>query len=184
MVGPDWPCMLVTYSLVVGGGYGVLVGVIERLRWSEAMGAIQWALIIATTLCFSLAGCSEPGIVFRELFDEVVVVHTGEDAEEGLKRIPKKIKCSQCDVHRLPSASHCYDCDLCVSDLDHHCPWTGKCIGKKNLFYFYCFLTSLSALVVYSAAAGIMYAFGLGVREGEGIGARTEPEAGGNGTRV
>ena len=26
-------------------------------------------------------------------------------------------------------------------ELDHHCPWSGKCIAKKNLKYFHWFLT-------------------------------------------
>ena len=31
---------------------------------------------------------------------------------------------------------HCSDCDICVEDFDHHCPFTGKCIGKKNKVIF------------------------------------------------
>jgi hypothetical protein len=31
---------------------------------------------------------------------------------------------------------HCYDCDICIKGHDHHCPWTGKCIGEGNIQYF------------------------------------------------
>ena len=38
---------------------------------------------------------------------------------------------------------HCEDCDICVLEEDHHCPWTGKCIGKYNLISFQIFVNSL-----------------------------------------
>ncbi|GMH56175.1 hypothetical protein TrRE_jg910, partial [Triparma retinervis] len=64
--------------------------------------------------------------------------------------------CTLCNVVRPPGATHCYDCDVCVSDLDHHCPWTGKCIGGKNLRWFYLFLASLAALILFSIAGLVM----------------------------
>jgi len=47
------------------------------------------------------------------------------------------------------SAYHCYDCGVCVHNLDHHCPWTGKCIGRDNIKYFHAFLTMLCCQVVF-----------------------------------
>ena len=43
------------------------------------------------------------------------------------------------------------------SQLDHHCPWTGKCIGKYNLAYFYGFLTTLSLLLVFTIICSFVY---------------------------
>ena len=34
------------------------------------------------------------------------------------------------------TATHCEDCNACIDELDHHCPWMGKCIGKGNIAYF------------------------------------------------
>ena len=34
---------------------------------------------------------------------------------------------------------HCEDCDICVKNYDHHCYWTGKCITKRTLIFFYGF---------------------------------------------
>jgi hypothetical protein len=47
------------------------------------------------------------------------------------------------------SAYHCYDCGVCVHNLDHHCPWTGKCIGRDNIKYFHAFLSMLCCQVVF-----------------------------------
>lgn len=54
-------------------------------------------------------------------------------------------KCSKCNI-LIPKSFkviHCNICQICVREQDHHCPWTGKCIGKFNLISFYIFVNSL-----------------------------------------
>ncbi len=158
--------MLVTYGLILGGGYATIVGCVSKFSWSGVLVPMQWSLIIATAVCYTFAGCSDPGIIFKELFDDPVEMSV--DLEDNKKRMPKKSKCMHCDVYRLPSASHCYDCDLCISELDHHCPWTGKCIGGKNLKYFYAFLTSLTILIFFTVVQLVVYMSGFGIKEDYG----------------
>ena len=53
--------------------------------------------------------------------------------------------CKRCGIWRSieKNTYHCFDCDICIEGYDHHCPWTGKCIAKKNLNAFYIFLVSI-----------------------------------------
>ena len=44
---------------------------------------------------------------------------------------------------------HCEDCNICIIGYDHHCPWTSKCIGKGNIFYFNGMLIMVSFVFLY-----------------------------------
>ncbi len=79
-------------------------------------------------------------------------------AERRQQQTPDNyIECSNCECKRPRNAHHCHECKLCIVDLDHHCPWTGKCIGKKNLTFFHNFLISLSSLICFVIIA-VIYA--------------------------
>lgn len=52
--------------------------------------------------------------------------------------------CEDCEIYRPPRTSHCYDCHMCVERFDHHCPWVGTCIGKRNYVYYFSFVLSLT----------------------------------------
>ena len=59
-------------------------------------------------------------------------------------------KCSKCNI-LIPKdykVIHCNICEVCVKEQDHHCPWTGKCIGKYNLTSFYIFVNSLLVYII------------------------------------
>ncbi|XP_060564161.1 putative ZDHHC-type palmitoyltransferase 2 [Ruditapes philippinarum] len=48
--------------------------------------------------------------------------------------------CLQCNRPRPPRCHHCPICDKCVMKRDHHCYFTGVCIGGRNLRHFTVFV--------------------------------------------
>jgi hypothetical protein len=59
------------------------------------------------------------------------------------------------ELYRPARAIHCDDCNACILKLDHHCPWVGNCVGKRNYRYFLLFVDFTGILILYQIACGI-----------------------------
>lgn len=172
MVGPDWVCMLVTYTLILVPTFFFLADVGTEIgTWVVVIGCFT----CMTVLCFfSLTACSDPGIIYsyppiHKRLDVDDQTSSGGDEEvgqieDGSSSVPpvppqQVIQCGNCAMNRPLTASHCYDCGLCIDEIDHHCPWTGKCIAKRNLSTFYWFLGTLAVHILLVIAFTIYAVF-------------------------
>ena len=65
--------------------------------------------------------------------------------------------CDTCYIVRPLRSTHCGICDNCIYRFDHHCPWIGTCVGKRNYPYFFFFFFLLNLFQVYTAAVCIAH---------------------------
>ena len=77
-------------------------------------------------MAYSLTALTNPGIIIPLV--------------ENMNDTNNEMLCSRCHAVKVKGSFHCRDCDCCIKEWDHHCLWTGKCIGEGNICYFYGFL--------------------------------------------
>ena len=65
--------------------------------------------------------------------------------------------CDTCYLVRPLRSTHCNICDSCIYRFDHHCPWIGTCVGKRNYPYFFIFLVLLNISQVLTGGVCIAH---------------------------
>uniref|UniRef100_A0AAV2K5Z0 Palmitoyltransferase n=1 Tax=Knipowitschia caucasica TaxID=637954 RepID=A0AAV2K5Z0_KNICA len=119
------------------------------------IGGVLFVFVLITLLQTTL---SDPGIMPRATPDEAADIEkqideSGSTSHQSPPRTREvvingqlvKLKyCPTCKMFRPPRTSHCRVCDNCVERFDHHCPWVGNCVGKRNYRFFYSFIVFLS----------------------------------------
>jgi len=58
--------------------------------------------------------------------------------------------CSECCSTAPRRCRHCWICNVCVLKRDHHCIFTGNCVGYRNQRYFFMLLTYLTVSAMYA----------------------------------
>ncbi|KAI9910704.1 hypothetical protein PsorP6_010442 [Peronosclerospora sorghi] len=143
-IGPHWCCMLTTYCLALGPAFLFFA---DKLHVGSKVALL--VSISFSTASLTMVACSDPGVVFQNALtagdDETgIVCERGKGMQLVINAGIASEHKAQCEVQRPFNASHCSDCGVCVVELDHHCPWTGKCVGKRTIVWFYVFLTIIS----------------------------------------
>ncbi|KAM6968335.1 LOW QUALITY PROTEIN: palmitoyltransferase ZDHHC18a [Aplochiton taeniatus] len=124
------------------------------------IGGVLFLFVVISLLQTSF---TDPGILPRAFPDEAADIEKQIDTSGSSSyRPPPRTKeilinqqvvklkyCFTCKMFRPPRTSHCSLCDNCVERFDHHCPWVGNCVGKRNYRFFYSFIISLSFLTSF-----------------------------------
>jgi len=114
-----------------------------------AVPAILMWVVMAVS--FFTAACIDPGIIPRDTNPadtnpETIVIADGVVYKW----------CRTCYIYRPPRAKHCPVCDNCVDRFDHHCPWVGTCIGRRNYRFFFTFVNTTFVHAAYCFACCIL----------------------------
>ena len=106
--------------------------------WLQICGVIVYG---TTCTMYGITSLINPGIEM-----------TMPDLDSDLDAlVEEKRICNICSVVKTDRDTfHCDDCDVCIKSYDHHCPWTGKCIGANNIYPFYAWLVSIIVALLFS----------------------------------
>ncbi|CAB3371405.1 Hypothetical predicted protein [Cloeon dipterum] len=176
MMAPHTGVFYVTLGLIVGTSTLCFVFDCPFLatNYTPAIPAFGGLLFIFVVSALLRTSFSDPGIIPRATRDEALDIERSievpNNANSPTYRPPPRTKeiqikgqtvklkyCFTCKIFRPPRASHCSVCDNCVERFDHHCPWVGNCVGKRNYRYFYLFIVSLACLCVFIFSCSITH---------------------------
>jgi len=68
--------------------------------------------------------------------------------------------CRTCHIVKPPRSFHCSNCEACIEVHDHHCPWVGTCVGKRNHKYFLLFAITATLHSTFTLALDLVYLIG------------------------
>ncbi|GMN19753.1 hypothetical protein TIFTF001_045228 [Ficus carica] len=173
--GPDVRSLFLTVFLIVAPVILFSAFVSQRLilEFPHNLGNLILAICILFTLyviiLLFLTSGRDPGIIPRNqhppepeegrygssVSSDWAANHDGAPSLPPTKdvmingHIVKVKYCQTCMLYRPPRCSHCSICNNCVERFDHHCPWVGQCIGKRNYRFFFMFVSSTTLLCLY-----------------------------------
>ena len=139
LIGPDY--MFFIAILVINLIYFLFLSFLLILCSSFYVSIIGVLLNIIQIGSTFICGIINPGLPKKELQNEQLLINE-----------PNRYKrCNYCFfiIDKSKHYVHCERCECCCEGYDHHCPWTSKCVGRGNIFYFYGMLAMVSIVFVY-----------------------------------
>ncbi|KAK0164741.1 hypothetical protein PV328_003327 [Microctonus aethiopoides] len=176
MMAPQTGVFYITVCLIVGtsGLFFYYDCPYLAIHITPAIPVIGGLLFIFVMSALLRTSFSDPGVIPRATSDEAAYIEkqieVPNNGNSPTYRPPPRTKeilikgqsvklkyCFTCKIFRPPRASHCSLCDNCVEGFDHHCPWVGNCVGRRNYRYFYAFIMALAFFCVFIFACAITH---------------------------
>ena len=139
VLGPDYMFFIVI--LIINLIYFLFLSFLLILCTNYYVSIIGVILNIIQFGSTFICGIINPGLPKKELQNEQLLINEPN----------RYIRCNFCFfiIDKSKHYVHCDRCECCCEGYDHHCPWTSKCVGRGNIFYFYGMLVMVSIVFVY-----------------------------------
>jgi len=167
--GPEYWAGLGTLFLVIAVSALFNVFTAPYFISDGVLGALIciWLLTIVCIVSNLLLVFSDPGIVprmksYRQQYDPLTRTFRQRPPptvmENAIRTFPVRSKyCEACGFYRAPRVTHCSSCDTCIEKFDHHCPWLGTCVGRRNYGTFLVFMFSLTLVTLGTIGVSIAH---------------------------
>ena len=139
-IGPHWYMTIILNLIITSLGSTLFIFIIKKLNFLFHIVFFIFYLIVI--FCVNRTALLNPEIALNKL-----------------SNIDNYCFCNKCKIYYNPNekVQHCDFCKVCIKNLDHHCVWIGKCVGKNNLASFYGMVFSVGLLYIFIIICLIIY---------------------------
>lgn len=138
VIGPHWLGVVTTSAIIIGATIMNIKYIKQNSKLTLFTSFLLYSIVvvgfISTNVFLWLTALSDPGILFK--CDLPADNEYTESAQRTLlPQRSRRFYCEECNMlePRGVFMEHCQVCGYCIENMDHHCPWMGQCIGKKNM---------------------------------------------------
>lgn len=160
VAGPNWRSLIATSFLIIlpMAVYCIFVSTVLTAHISVAFLIIVLILSLMALCFLFVTGCMDPGIIPRkEPSEEYRAGNMPKNTEVTYKGHRILVRYNEtCHFYQPPRAHHCSVNDSCIEKFDHHCPWVGTTIGKRNYRFFLLFIFTASTLCLYVCSTSVL----------------------------